>query len=346
MDLSILSALMGGVGDENTYIAQNPWAQAGRGIAGIQTAAPRNNTEAFLMPFLQSSLAGALSGYGKNQAQQAQYGDLRNLVQSPLLADALAEDPNLTAMFTAEDRPADFSAKAAKNELLLAALKQEGIDQFERKKQEKQAELEFDIKKAQNQELMDAEAERARLIEEAKNSVKPEKQFELPPAMLTETSKSKSLIDESLFIAKELENVKSWADLQKSKAFSGLDTDGIALQMKNLADRYARVRTGAALNKSEEALYDQLVGGDLTADPKQASKLLKKLASAEVRIMDSTLGFAEELGTKGPAAVRQALKQQIEDATTESDIPAGAQLTNKTSGGKPVYIVNGKYWVK
>lgn len=116
---------------------------------------------------------------------------------------------------------------------------------------------------------------------------------DLTPTQVQELTKSKVVIDEANVIASKLDSSgKSWTDLQTQKAFSGADKDGIAQALKNLADRFARARTGAAMNNAETKLYNELVSGDLTAEPAQVANLLRKLAEAESRAAQSQVGFA------------------------------------------------------
>lgn len=217
MDLTLLSALMGGVGDESDYLAKDPFALAGRSVGTWNMPAPKNNSEAWLMPIIQGGLMGALGGYGRSQAQQAQYGDMQSLVQSPLLAGALAQDPELSAMFSGEERPDNFSSKAAKNELLLAALKQTGIDEYERKKQDTADELKAKVDLATNPQILDAEVEKARRIAEASKAKDDSGLVGIPKALQGEAVKeittravkkeTDSFIDDQFKTAKDLKQI-------------------------------------------------------------------------------------------------------------------------------------------
>lgn len=179
---------MGGVGDEDTYLAKDPFALAGRSVGSWNMPAPRNNAEALWMPALQGGLMGALGGYGRSQAQQAQYVDMQSLLNSPTLLEAFGDNPELAAMVAGSDRPDNFSPKALKNELLLAALTQQKED----KKQELQDELKAKIDLATNPEIIDAEVDKQNrinkgtkanpfakeLLEEGKGILKSEKEDE------------------------------------------------------------------------------------------------------------------------------------------------------------------------
>ena len=147
MDLA--AYLAGGNNLEQMYQAQDPFMQAARGIAQVQYSAPRSNAEAFLLPFLQNSIAGGFSGYGKSNAKQTAYGDISSMLggmgyqpENNVLRSALegAEGP-VQPMYGQELAPEGWSTKIGMQDLLLAnsaqqaqleaaAKKQEIIDKF------------------------------------------------------------------------------------------------------------------------------------------------------------------------------------------------------------------------
>jgi hypothetical protein len=159
-----------------------------------------------------------------------------------------------------------------------------------------------------------AEAQAAAEREKARGKAEGEREgkhgiVDLSAATAADAGERRSLIDESRTVASELEKVGSWAELRKTRTFAGMDDDGIAAHMKNLSDRLARARTGAAMNKNEEALYDRLTGGSLDVAPQQAANLLRKLASAEARILSSKLKQEGELKTRPLSEVTSELDE-------------------------------------
>lgn len=147
---------------------------------------------------------------------------------------------------------------------------------------------------------------------------KPKSGLEVPYSILTEMTKSKGVIDEAGFIAKELEGGTTWLELQAAKKFSGADQEGIALIIKNAADRLGRARTGAAMNPREEKLYESLLGGDISAGPKQIAMLLRKLVAAENRINNSQIDLLEAAQTKGYEGLREMFKDPVANSTVRS----------------------------
>lgn len=136
---------------------------------------------------------------------------------------------------------------------------------------------------------------------------KGEKGSGLPPSMIPALADSKALIDEARGVAEQLGSVKSWSDLQKMQAFSGLDTDGINARISNLADQVLRSRSGAAAPDSEKAALRKIVAGDFTAGPTQAARLLNKFADAEARSVVSQVDFANKLGGGGIEEIKTSL---------------------------------------
>lgn len=319
-DAAILAALAG-IGDESTYYTRDPYFQAGQQIRQIETPKPRNSTEAFLLPFIKGIGGGAVTGHGKQTALETALGDI-----APAYKTLTGKEY--------EKRP-DWSIQQGKVDLLSALLEKEQENTLQVEKQKQFGDLQrslvgqgIDVNPETGQYSSNPQILAAlEATEEAKARAKakyrePDKsnKTNIPAANLTQLSKSKGVVDEANVLAKKLELAgQSWGTIQAAKAFSGLDKDAIGLEIKNLADRLARARTGAAMNQSEVKLYGQIVGGDVTASPKQIAKLLKKLAEAESRISQSEIGLFEALDQGGMGAMK-----------SQFDIP---QIP-KTSDGK------------
>lgn len=158
-----------------------------------------------------------------------------------------------------------------------------------------------DLDKIEAAEMKRADSEQALKDYETKLGIKEritggkEKTPIISAGMMDQMAKSKAVIEEAKLLAQEIDQIgPSWADLTASKFFSGMDKNGVGLALKNAADKLARARTGAAMNDSEIQLYNQLLGGDLTASPPQVAKLLRKLAQAESRMTQSQLDFYDK----------------------------------------------------
>jgi hypothetical protein len=93
-----------------------------------------------------------------------------------------------------------------------------------------------------------------------------------------------------------------------------------------------KARSGASLNKTEEVVYNKMIAGDLSSDAKIMSSLLNKLANTESKMSLDKIDF-------------YGGGDNYKSKFTVPGIPKGAVDTGKTSGGKPVYKVDGKLWV-
>ena len=168
---------------------------------------------------------------------------------------------------------------------------------------------------------------------------------ELGAEMAGKLMSSKAVIDEANVVASEIEKLSSWGDYQTSKYFSGMDQKGVALTLANLADAFARARTGAAMNQSETDLYNKLVGGDLSADPKQSAMLLRKLAKAETRMSRSKVEAFQKLSDPKQALdlfpedpTAQEMPEVIPVTDASAPPPAGYKLQRNADGTQFRYV--------
>lgn len=144
--MDLVALLTGNNNLENQYLQNDPWFGAARGIAQTQLAAPTNNTEAFLLPFLQQSLAGGMAGYGRNSAAQSAYKDFSSALkgvgyQPSPIADALAGDQ---IQYGLDEMPDNFSIKAGTPDLLLAMAQQNAKQEAAQKLLEQKQKLELE----------------------------------------------------------------------------------------------------------------------------------------------------------------------------------------------------------
>lgn len=283
---------------------------------------------------LSSLLGGALMGYGADYANKQDIAGNQRYLQAMRSLDV-----GLPQGLEAGMTDTDPEVRKLSSGLADALLKSDLASKADASK--RMTDYKFDLSKMQEQSGLDLA--RQLEIEKKRAELKPNNAAaNLPAAMTAQLAKSKSVIDEALNIAKDLDGVKSWTDLQSIKRFSGLDRQGVGLELKNLADRFARARTGAAMNASEVKLYNDLVGGDITAGPGQVANLLKKLADAESRTAVSELGFVDTLNKSGISGLSESLRAPFDMPPTVSNIPPGAVPTGKsTRDGRPIYLVDG-----
>lgn len=328
---SIYDYLLGGMGDEADYYAEDPWYRAGASILKSQMPAPETSAQAFLFPFLQGAVGGGLIGYGKDSANESAYSDYR---KSPFLQGS--------DLYSSEEMPKDWSIKQGQRNSIETYL----ADQQKNEKELQDLKAESQMAQILAKEgvikgpdggvvpipgLSDIKAENARKVAAAKEKMKGPLSG-IPAATQAQLAKSKSVVDEARVVADDLAQITGWTELQSTKMFSGADQEGVGIALANLADKLARARTGAAMNKEETKLYSKIIGGDLSAGPQQVAKLLKKLADAESRMSKSEMGFFENPTFDNP---------QIKNAIPSDAIP----IPGKTSGGKQVYNRGGRLWV-
>mgnify|MGYP000913947023 FL=1 len=111
--VDITQLLAGSMQDENDYLAQSPFFLGGVNLAKQQVA-PRNNTEAFLLPLLQGLGSGVLMGYGRKEAQDEAFKEYKS---SPFLS-ALSG-------YQTEERPENWTPRQGKLDIYAALLANE-----------------------------------------------------------------------------------------------------------------------------------------------------------------------------------------------------------------------------
>lgn len=151
----------------------------------------------------------------------------------------------------------------------------------------------------------------------------------------------KAIAERARDIAQEIERSGlNWAQLRAAKTFSGLDEQGIAQDLQNLADRILRSRTGAAAPLSEQKKLEKMAAGDFSAGPEQISRLLRNFAKGEAKFIKDKIEAGQ--GLRGGTLMGE-LDQIIGE---DSGPPHGFAPTGQTYQGKPVYAnALGKKWV-
>lgn len=291
----------------------------GNAVGGMELPVAKSNAAALLGPLAVGLTSGLAQGYGKQQDKQRlfDYYQTNPLIKalsgglpSPVGPVASGEE---YASLLAGKAPSDWTPQVAQSDFLLSLLDRENKAREQAKAEEAQAladKQDFEIKKAIASKF-------GKLYEPALGVALDipgidagggKSDFKLGAEEQKDLGKSYGVIQEATTVADMLDQSKNgWLDYRLLRNFGAADKDGLGVAIANLADRLTRARTGAALNKNEQKLYEAMVGGDLTVDPKQAANLLRKLADSEQRNLTSRIDFAETLGEGGPEAIRTRL---------------------------------------
>ena len=336
--VDLMSLLTGGGNAlEQQYQAADPWYQAGRGISQVQFGAPRDSTEAFLMPFLQNSLAGGLTGYGKSQANETAYGDISKMLgglgyESPTsdpyamaakagsIEELLGSDAISSPMqYGLAEAPEGFTIKGAMPDIALALSNKQAQQEAAAKK----AEILDKLKIESSPEALEA----ARLIEQNKASGKKSGEgtsAAIPAAIMGEVADQAGIVEEARAISAGLRTSgKTWADIQKAGMFAGLDEDGVAASVADLADRVMRSRTGATAPAAEAATIKKFIAGDRTVGPQQMANLLEKFADREANNAKAKIKIAS---SPDPSALFDApTSQKVKAPLTQAQALAIAK---------------------
>jgi hypothetical protein len=318
----------------------------GNALSGAELPYARTNAQALLGPLALGLTAGLAQGYGKKLDKQANFDLFRQNDLLSALAGAAAplntigpvadggEYSNLLkqapfAAYQSSEPPPNWTVRQGQMDLLKAL----GAQQAQEAAAAQQSERDFELTKVLAPKgfiVQGGEIQVEPTVMAVLESVAARKknEFELSQSAKEELGKSFATIQEADTVAKMLENSnQGWGEYQLMKMFGAADKKGVGVAMKNLVDRLARARTGAQLNKEEEKLYDELVGGDISVDPKHAAKLLRKLAEAEGRYINSRID-AERLISEGPESVRA----KIAEMDAARGRPAMSKATNIVTG--------------
>lgn len=354
-----LASLLSGNNLDTLYRNDDPYYQAARGIAGIQTTAPRSNTEAFLLPFLQNTLAGGLAGYGKENARQTQYQDISSMLSSMGYQPSSAKDPyamaaeagsiaNLlgsddisSSMYGQAVAPEGFSGKIGMADLLLATSQKQAEQEAAAKYQELQDKL--------NIESSQPYLEMIRKQEEAKASGKTAGEGvsssnwwkDVPATDKSKLTQAKGVISQLDKLAQDFEIAgMSAAEFRSKMDISGTKANELKSRMMTLIPNTVRLMGDVGnLNEGEQQRVIDATLGNFTSGTEGAAQRIKNLADQSQGIVQSKLeGF--KLAQTDPSSLLERGSPNSTDLK-QSMIPEGAVPTGETSKGKPVYIING-----
>jgi hypothetical protein len=345
MDKSLLS-LLSGAGRERTSLKDNPYLAIAASLAQSNQNTPpaRNDLEAFLMPIVQGGMMGSVGGLSSEKEEENLFDYYKN---NPLVR-AMSANTNIGPVIDAEEysknlqgqglaaylsaeKPEGWTSQQGESDLLGALIGYQQQEEQRKAEQEIQAAVD---KRAALLPVFQAEQQIRGAINPSGTNVKVDTGFSAAAA--DELRKSYAVVQEADTVADMLDKSDlGWGDYQLMRRVGAADKDGLGVAIKNLADRLTRARTGAALNKNEEALYSKMVGGDITVEPKQAAKLLRKLAASESRYLQSSMDFAD-IYKEGVPALRSQLMEQ--DAKRETSIVEDPNVVVGPDGKKYRFI--------
>lgn len=360
--------------DEKEYYANDPWYVAGSKTLGMRVdpSIYQNNQEALLYPILQGLAGGAMQGYGEQSSYQQALEDM-----GPVYQRVTGEEYNPNAGFgpvASGDTYADMlqdgeiqpSIKQMKGDLLLALSDRENREEREFEAAKRNAELrdkqDFEKFKFNLESSPEAMASKAKAKGQEKASeLKAEADF------IGYNPKKEDATDALRKEFSALPEVKNYAQVEKAASVLNEATkDKSAVTDQELV-RYSilLIEPGMAVREGEQAavansqslpeawkgqLRKALVGESALSDDTRAG--LKRLAErayiGQKDQYDRALTFyqsqAKQKGIDPDRISYMGESSELSDVF-KTGIPEGAQPTNRTSGGKPVYkLPDGRMW--
>lgn len=316
MSSELLNAMMGA-----QYKAkENPFGIAAQSIAGNAGnlinpyGSVGSNAAATIGAAL---LAGLLGGVAKSQTESD------NAALTPMVGQLLSASPEERMSIAKQDSRLSPIVAA------LTAQEQARAQELAQKRQElalgrESKTLEIPIKVAEENALLGNYEDKQRI----KGKYDPSAPHidlgmgkGLPAASVGKIAESKAMIDEARLLATEIEKtytggIKGWAKLQGAKTFSGLDENELMSNVRNLADRGLRSRTGAAAPNDEKKEVTSFIAGDVTADPAKVARFLRRFAASEARAVQSELSLAEQMAKGDVSQFRSELQEAAKYSPT------------------------------
>jgi hypothetical protein len=352
-----LASLLSGNNLDTLYRNDDPYYQAARGIAGIQTTAPRSNTEAFLLPFLQNTLAGGLAGYGKENARQTQYQDISSMLGSMGYQPSSAKDPyamaaeagsiaNLlgsddisSSMYGQAVAPEGFSGKIGMADLLLATSQKQAEQEAAAKYQELQDKL--------NIESSQPYLEMIRKQEEAKASGKSsgervigglttDQQLKLETDITTKLStgnEAQKVLETQAKAKQVLEALKKDDPIRAATAIYGfaklLDPEGVVRK----EDGTIVANPGGPAGQLASYYNTLKQEGQLTEQTKQAMKeVIPSLVQSQYESYDSLKKTL--VGSAVKQGAREEMIGSLPPLSFEPNVPPGYKLQRNSRTGE------------
>ena len=118
---------------------------------------------------------------------------------------------------------------------------------------------------------------------------------DLSAALEKELIQTKQIVDEARFVAPEIKKFGSWAALRAGSALAKADPEAYLADVRNLVDRVARTRSGAAIPKPEYEKIQSFIAGDFSLSPADVASYLEATARREERFGASALKTAADL---------------------------------------------------
>lgn len=376
-----LYAALAGLPDEQQYYAQDPWYSAGSKTLGmrIDPNIYTNNRDALLYPILQGLAGGAMQGYGEGSALQQALQDASPIYQritgqeynpDTAFGPVASGDTYASMLAAGHIQP---SIKQIKGDLLAAVLADENKQEIdreiakidrERKNKEDFETFKFNLEtspeemqRKANQKAMDAEAEtRGRLKAEGqegdasseKDPIMKDILTKIPKALQNNAIEEKGTLDKLNEGFKRVEQLMKTGNKVAKEESSSLPTSMFGVPLPASESKITRDTVAAGLvsvalsvwkgpldEKDAARIIDPYVPSywDNAATIKEKENGLKQLLLQNAKATPTLEGFG--------IAIRPSTLDK-----GGSKIPEGAQPTNRTSGGKPVYqLPNGQLWV-
>jgi len=331
---------------EQQYLAQDPWFGAARNVAQTQYAPPRNDAEAFLLPFLQNSISGVMAGYGRENARNTAYQDISKMLggtsyKPSSLVKQLGPDgieTEVPLQYGLEEAPEGFSIKTGLQDLLLANSAQQAQIEAAAKAQELKDKLAIEssqpyLESIRQQEL--AKAEGKAQGERVQGGLTTDQQLKLETDItnkLSTGSEAQKVLETQSKAKQVLEALKKDDPIRAATAIYGfaklLDPDGVVRK----EDGTIVANPGGPAGALASYYNTLLQKGQLT---EQTKKSMKEIIPSLVKTQYES--YEALKNTLIGSAVKQGARKEMIGALPPMDmpvnVPPGYKLQrNKTTG--------------
>lgn len=343
-DEALLKSATDSLGDDNKYLAQDPYFMAGNAVMGVKQPQWQGNSGAILGPILQGLTGGFLKGYGTQDAMQNQYTDYKN---SPIMQALAAPQPGQANFmgplpegqtpgdvatdplhaYSSDTVPNGWTPAMGKQDLIMAAI----IKSEQQAEAEKKQALQDQIALLTNKDVIAAK------IQEAQGA-KTEK--EIPGA---ETAKiatgvaidhqfqelkaiAKTMADDSSLIPGTDSTIGAMQREARSKVVGTPENDYMQ-KLLDIQDAGAKLFSGSARMAIIQARIDQLKPGNWGS----LDGLLHLIDNTRNFAADETATTASTFGNAGYKKLQDA--QQIYDNSRNSALDAILSGAPNTSSG-------------
>ena len=340
-DSLLLQALSKKKGD---YLAENPYYRAGAQLSQQPVAAPQSNLQALLLPLLQGASTGLLTGYGKQQANQAEIADKNSLFNSISGRDfspeeALSGETATLSLLNALQEKQDRQSLAAIEAANKAKLANTLAGKFMGVTPDGGIGLLYGAPEALQQ--------KAEIEAKAKAGNKPQKDFfESLTALEKQVARLVPRFADKLEeIAGEYEALgkdQGVMGYQFKSLISGTKANDLNSRVKLLLPKVIKLLGQSGnLNEQEQVRALESSLGNLTSDPTDISKRIKDTSSL---LRDVSIGVLESAKTTKEQG-GQGLIDAMQQKTTPALLPyTREQLLSEGYSGEEIadFVAQGK----